>query len=223
MKRIIIFLFLSPFPWVVRRFILQKLFGYQIHPTAFISRFALISPNILKMAENSKIGAFTVAIHLDQLDLHKQSSISRSNWISGFPKGSKKHFIHVTERDPSMTLGEHSAITKKHIIDCTHTITIGRYTTIAGYQSQFLTHSIDYLESRQDCSTITIGDYCLVGTGSIFLPGSSLPDYSICGAGSVVNKSFTEAYALYAGSPAVFKKSLKTEAKYFLRKTGYII
>ncbi len=200
----------------------MKVFGYKLHRSSFISRFALINPRYLEMKENSKVAAFSVAIHLDQLIMHEFSSIGRSNWISGFPLGSKKHFLHIENRKPYLIIGKHSAITKKHIIDCTHTIVIGDYTTIAGYQSQFLTHSIDYRECRQDCMPITIGDYCLVGTSSIFLPGSSLPSYSICGAGSVMNKIFVEEYHLYAGIPATLKTTLEKNSKYFLRENGFV-
>ncbi|CAN8139492.1 Acyltransferase [uncultured Thiomicrorhabdus sp.] len=222
LKKIIIVISLILFPWSIRRWFFKKIFGYQIHPKAFISRLAFIVPQDLIMHESAKIAAFTIAIHLKKLEMREYSSIGRSNWISGFPSGSKKHFVHVENREPSLTIGYHSAITKKHIIDCTQTIKIGKYSTIAGYQSQFLTHSIDYVLSRQDCSPIIIGDYCLVGTGCIFLPGTSLPNYSIVGAGSVVNKVFTESHVLYAGVPAMKKKSLSQDAEYFLREKGFV-
>jgi acetyltransferase-like isoleucine patch superfamily enzyme len=221
-KKILFIMIFALFPWALRRWILQKFLGYEIHRTASISRFSLIVPNHLVMEAHSKIAAFSVAIHLEKLVMKESSSIGRSNWISGYPQGSKLHFVHAIDRKACLIIGEQSAITKKHIIDCTDTISIGRYTTIAGYQSQFLTHSIDYSESRQDCSPINIGDYCIVGTGSIFLPGSSLPDYSICGAGTIMGRSFSEIYALYAGAPAVLKKNLDPKAKYFLRKRGYV-
>jgi len=222
MKNILIRLFIVFFPWIIRRYLLIKILKYKIHKTSFISRFALIMPKYLEMDKNSKIGAFTVAIHLEQLIMKEYSSIGRSNWISGFPLVSKKHFLHVRNRKPNLIMGKHSAITKKHLIDCTQTITIGDYTTIAGYNSQFLTHSIDYKKCRQDCSEIKIGSYCIVGTNCIFLPGSSLPNYSICGAKSLMNKDFKEEYHLYAGSPAKIKTNLEKNSKYFTREVGFV-
>lgn len=222
MKNLFIYLLIFFLPWFIRRYLLIKFLGHKLHKSSFISRFALINPNYLEMKENSKIDAFSVAIHLDQLIMHEFSLIGRSNWISGFPLGSKIHFSHIKNRRPDLIIGKHSAITKKHIIDCTNSIVIGNYTTIAGYQSQFLTHSIDYKECRQDCMPITIGDYCIVGTGCIFLPGSSLPNYSICGAGSVVNKKFVEEYHLYAGTPAILKATLEKDSKYFSRNEGFV-
>lgn len=221
-KKTLFYLLIFIFPWSFRRFLLEKMFKYQIDKKAYISRYALIIPQYLKMEENSSISAFTVAIHIENLVLGKNSLISRSNWISGFPKKSKQHFEHIKDRDPSLILGDESAITKHHIMDCTDKITIGKFSTIAGYRSQFLTHSIDYVESKQSCAPITIGDYCIVGTNSIFLPNSVLPSFSICGAKSVVNKKFDEEYCLYAGTPGKKVKELNKDSKYFNRKMGYV-
>lgn len=221
-KKIVINLLIFILPWSLRRLILNRLLGYQIHSSAFISRFSIIAPEFLEMDKHAKIGAFNVAIHLTKFVMGDSAVIGRSNWISGFQKGSKNHFAHAVDRDPSLIMGEHSAITKKHIIDCTDKISIGKFSTIAGYHSQFLTHSIDYELSRQDCHPIAIGEYSIVGTGSVFLPGSALPSYSICGAGSVVNKVHTVEYSLYAGTPAGLKKQLNKDAKYFIRDKRYV-
>ena len=78
-------------------------------------------------------------------------------------------------------------------------------------------------ESRQRCSPVGIGDYTFVGTGSIILPGSALPAYSILGAGSVLNRQFLEEHWLYAGNPAAPVKRLCPEAAYFRRTTGYVV
>ena len=80
------------------------------------------------------------------------------------PSTGGAHFRHRTRRDPTLSLGAHAAITKKHIIDCTDRIDIGAFTTLAGYHSQLITHGINVVDSQQDCKPIRIGAYCLVGT-----------------------------------------------------------
>src|SRR5690606_39119924 len=122
-----------------RRRLLQSWFGYEIHPTARIG-WAWVFPNKLIMKERAKIGHFTVGIHLDHMELGKYVSIGRNNWITGFPSsGRSKHFAHQSEeRRSELVVDEHSAITKHHHLDCTNSIHIGRFSTIAGYQSQFL-------------------------------------------------------------------------------------
>lgn len=99
---------------------------------------------------------------------------------------------------------------------------IGDYVTIAGYATQFLTHSIDVYEGRQGSKPIEIGDYCFVSTRVIVLGGASLPSHSILAAGAILQKSFNEEWTLYGGVPAKHIKSLPHDAKYFSRERGYV-
>jgi acetyltransferase-like isoleucine patch superfamily enzyme len=175
------------------------------------------------MEEGSKIGHFNTAIHLDKIVMKKHSSIGRSNWITGFSsKKSSRHFQHQPERISVLTMHEGAAITKHHHIDCTSPVSIGKFTTIAGYDSQLLTHSIDIIESRQDSQPIVIGDYCFVSTNVVILGGAQLPDYSVLGAKSLLNKKQDQSYVLYGGQPANFIKSIDKEAKYFTRKEPFV-
>lgn len=210
-------------PWALKRRILNTWFGYEIHPSARIG-FAWIFPKKLVMQERSKIAHFSIAIHLDHVKLGTYASIGRSNWITGFPTSSaSRHFTHQQgKRKSELIIGDHSAITKNHHIDCTNSIILGKFVTIAGYRSQFLTHSINIEEGRQDSYPIHIGDYCFVGTNSVVLGGAKLPSYSVLGAKSLLNKAFEQQFALYAGVPAAFVKPLNKDAKYFTRQTGYI-
>jgi len=221
MKKILS-LFIVILPWRLKRFLLIKIWKYDIAPSAKIG-LAYIFPKHLKMEKGCKIGHFTVAIHLDLLLMHENATISRSNWITGFPTSSKsKHFQHQKNRKCELIIGKESAITKHHHIDCTNQIKIGNYTTIAGYYSQFLTHSIDIYECRQDSAPIIIGDYCFVSTNSVILGGSILPSYSVLGAKSLLNKVHTEKYHLYGGSPSTKIKPIPKNAAYFERQEGFI-
>lgn len=155
--------------------------------------------------------------------LGKNSSIGRQNWITGFPTNTDSlHFSHDSNRKSELIIGIESAITKKHHIDCTNSIHIGDFVTIAGYNSQLLTHSIDIYESRQDSHPITIGDYCFVSTGVIVLGGSILPSYSVLAAGAVLTKSYDREWIIYGGIPAVPIKEINKEAKYFNRVRGFV-
>lgn len=207
-------------PWALKRRVLRRFWGYQIADGARIG-LSYVFPGQLVMGEGAYIGHLNVAIHLGRLECGAHSVIDRSNWITGHPpKGA--HFTHRTDRDPTLALGEHAAITKQHIIDCTDRVDIGAFTTIAGYHSQLITHGINLLENRQDCKPIRIGAYCLVGTRVTVLGGAVLPDRSQLGAGSVLTKAHSEEYAVYAGSPAVKVKQLDPEARYFHRERGFV-
>lgn len=207
-------------PWPLKRRVLRRFWGYQIADSARIG-LSYVFPGHLSMGEGAYIGHLNVAIHLERMECGAHSIIERSNWITGHSLAGR-HFRHRTGRDPALLLGEHAAITKSHIIDCTDKVEIGAFTTIAGYHSQLITHGINVVEGRQDCKPIRIGAYCLVGTRVTVLGGAALPDRSVLGAGSVLNKAHTEEHAVYAGQPAAKVKDLDPEAAYFHRKSGFV-
>lgn len=209
-------------PWPLKRRILQGCCGYQIHPSARIG-WAWVFPRKLVMGEGARIDHLTVAIHLERLDLGENSTIGRGNWITGYPAGGPgPHFRHQPDREPALVMGRHAAITKNHHFDCTARIDIGEFTTIAGYQSQFLTHSIDIAAGRQHARPIRIGSYCFVGTRCVALGGATLPDCSVLGAASLLNKPLDEPFVLYAGNPARRVKKLPEDAAYFRRERGFV-
>jgi acetyltransferase-like isoleucine patch superfamily enzyme len=211
-----------PLPWSLKRPLLQRLFGFQLAPTARIG-LAWIYPRELRMAAGSRIAALTVAVNLDALELGERASIGRSNWITGFPTGTASpHFAHQPNRRAELLLGAHAAITKHHHIDATNRITIGPFTTIAGYRSQLLSHAIDLQHSRQHSEPITISAYCFVGSNCVILGGSELPDHSVLGALSLLNKALTDPWSLYAGQPARLVKPIDQTAAYFSRSVGFV-
>lgn len=213
---------LIPMPWFLKRPILQKLFGYEIHPSAKIG-FAWVFPSRLRMEERSHIDHLTVAVNLEYLCLHNSASIGRCNWITGFPLDAQSmHFAHQPKRNCQLVLEEHASITKNHHVDCTSQITIGAFATIAGYGTQILTHSIDLDLNRQSSSPIYIGKYTFVGTRCVILGGSVLPDYSVLAACSLLNKSLKDSWSLYAGQPARFVRLVDHQSAYFCRTKGFV-
>jgi acetyltransferase-like isoleucine patch superfamily enzyme len=209
-------------PWELRRSFLEKQFGFQIHSTARIG-LAWIFPTRLIMEAGSAIGAATVCKNIDLLHLKAYATIGRGNWITGFPLGRSRHFAHQTNRRPELILGEHSAITNRHLLDCTNLVMIGRFTTFAGFHSQIISHSIDLEQNRQSSKPVRVGDYCFVGTNCVLLGGSTLPDFCILGAKSLLNKAFTDSYQLYGGVPARPLKALSRGCKYFQRTEGFVV
>lgn len=221
MKRLLLLIsFLLP--WKLRRSFLEKQFDYTIHPSCEIG-FAWIAPARLVMEEGSRIDHLTVCKNIDLLHLKAHSSIGRGNWITGFPLGPSPHFAEEKGRRPELIVGEHAAITHRHLIDCTNSVTIGKFTTVAGFQSQILTHSIDIEKNRQASAPVHIGSFCFVGTNCVLLGGSALPDFCVLGAKSLLNKPLTETYQLYGGVPATPIQKLSPDNKYFQRTEGFVV
>ena len=209
-------------PWCVKKHIYKRIFRYEIHTDARVG-FSLVLPGYLVMGEKSKIGHLNVIKGVAEISMGKSASIGSLNWISGFPENTDSlHFADQIGRLPKLSLGDHAAITNRHLIDCTDAVTIGRFSTFAGFRSQLLTHSISIVDSRQRSGPVVIGDYTFVGTASVILPNSCLPSFSVLGAGSVLNRKYSEEYWLYAGNPARPVKKLERDAAYFVRAVGYV-
>lgn len=208
-------------PWNARRRLLEKQFGFSIHPTSRIG-FAWIAPRHLVMEENSRIGHFTFCKSIDRLHLSKGAMIGQLNWITGFPSGHERHFAHQPDRRPELILEAHAGISSRHFFDCTAGIRIGAFATVAGFRSQLITHSIDLAAGRQSSEPIDIGEYCFIGTESVILGGSVLPHHSVLGAKSLLNKKLETPYRLYGGVPAHPIKELPEDLQYFRRTEGFV-
>ena len=221
---ILISMIAAPLPWRLRRVLLQTICGFKIDKTAYISRFALIASFGLEAGPGVYIGAFTICKGLSLLKIEEKGFIGPFNWITAFPLGSKsRHFELNPERKPQLTVERHAAITNRHIIDCTDEVTIGAFSTFAGFRSQILTHSIDLKESRQRCKPVHIGHHCFVGTGCVLLGGSVLPDRSVLGAHSMLAAPLDTPGYFYGGVPAKPIKPIEPDDKYFTRDTGFVL
>ncbi|PZR73901.1 MAG: hypothetical protein DLM73_09385 [Chthoniobacterales bacterium] len=220
MKKLLMF-FSVLLPWAMRRSLLEKQFGYSIHPGSHIG-FAWIFPRRLVLEEGARIGHLTLCKNIDLLHLGAHAIIGQLNWITGFPTGASRHFAHQTDRHPELILETHSGISSRHLIDCTARVRIGAFATIGGFRSQLITHTIDLAAGRQTAEPIDIGEYCFTGTNSVMLGGSSLPHHSVLGAQSLLNKKWDEPYRLYAGVPAKPLKELSPEMEYFRRSEGFV-
>ncbi|MDP3491720.1 MAG: hypothetical protein Q8R82_01295 [Hyphomonadaceae bacterium] len=203
-----------------RRFLFRKLLGYQIHPTAFIGH-SFVRVMSLEMGPRSKLGHLTIIRNVRRVVLEEQSRIGTFNWIFGMLE-SDKHFLEESERAPEFIMKPHSSITSRHIVDCTDSVQIGAFSTVAGFNTQILTHGIDVTNSRQSSAPVRIGDHCLLGTNCIILKGSVLPNRTILAAGSVFRGAPAEEGALFSGLPATAVRTLPHESRYFSRAIGPI-
>jgi acetyltransferase-like isoleucine patch superfamily enzyme len=174
----------------------------------------------MRMGKNSNIGSLNI-IKLDNLTIDDFGFIGNLNWITGMSLDNSVFFQReAATRNPSLHVGEHAAITNRHMIDCIDRVSIGKYTTVGGWNTQILTHAIDLNLSRQSCAPVTIGDYCFIGTACIILKGTSIGDRCVLGAGSVASGDMLDADTLYSGVPAEARR--KIEGKYFSRPIGFV-
>lgn len=212
-------------PWRIRKYFLKVLCAFHLEENSKIG-FSIILAKEVILKKNTKIGNFNVIKGIDSLVLEENSKIGSNNWVTGFSVKDltvKKfsHFIHIIDRQCVLHIGKNSSITSRHYFDCNGGIYIGDFCTIAGFQTAFMTHSIDLEKNRQDAMPIHIGNYTFIGARCTILKGSSLPDHSVLGACSLLNKKQQQEYSLYAGTPARFIKSIENY-NYFNRKKGFV-
>ncbi len=82
-------------------------------------------------------------------------------------------------------------------------ITIGRGTYIAPNVGLITAnHDLTNLDAHLEPKPIVLGEKCWIGMNSVILPGITLGEGTVVGAGSVVTKSFSEGHCVIAGNPA---------------------
>ncbi len=93
-------------------------------------------------------------------------------------------------------------------------IVIGKGTFIAPNVG-LITANHDLLDPDEHLapSPIILGKKCWIGMNSVILPGVTLGDHTVVGAGSIVTKSFEKGYCVIAGNPARIIKQLDSEEK----------
>jgi acetyltransferase-like isoleucine patch superfamily enzyme len=213
------------FPWRVRRFLLRKFLHFEIGRNARIG-YSIILAHKVVLGDDASIGHLNFCKPIDLLYLGQSSNIGTRNYITGFSIVDKrvlkyKYFAHIRERQCVLKIGKHTGVTSRHYFDCNGGIYIGDYCQVAGFETSFLTHSIDLINNRQDADCVRIGDYCFIGTRCTFLKGAEIPSYTVVGACSLVNKKYEEGMAMYAGVPCRFIKKV-TGLDFFTRKVGFV-
>ena len=137
-------------------------------------------------------------------------------------KGKVWWFIHVTLRNIlihgrlvvlrhvyGMSIGKGVRISFKAKLDTTNPrgIHIGDETYIA-FGAAVLSHDMSRLVHRD----VVIGKCCFIGACSIILPGVTVGDHSVVGAGSVVTKD-VPPNTLVAGNPAQVVRAINTKSQ----------
>lgn len=208
-------------PLFIKRIIYKNIFKWNIDPSARIG-LSLIWARQVSLGPGAVIGHFVILKNMDSLRLEEGALIGSRTYASAIGLGSDVHFSDNPDRNPSLTLGRHAAVTGRHVLDCNDAVTIGEYATLAGRETIIYTHGINVGRNRQESAPVTIGKYAMVGARCMIVKGAVLPDYSVLGAQSVLTKKMTTPYGLYAGNPATLVRELDQGALYFSRANGRV-
>jgi hypothetical protein len=162
-----------------------------------VGHLNLIAVRRLMMRERSYFGRLNVVKGPIDVVLKPRAALGTANRVLRAPAG-------VSSGPAQLWLGELAKITVDHRVDCTQTVHIGAFSTIAGAGSQIWTHGYVHemdgagryrIDGRIEIeSNVYIGSACLVSMGVRIAKGV------IVGGGTSVSRSLTEP-GLYVSAP----------------------
>lgn len=165
--------------------------------TARIGHFNFLRLSRLVMRTHAYFGRGNIVYGPISIALAERSAIGNNNKIVRGPRG-------VVSSGPAcLRLGELTKITSEHRLDCTTSIHIGAFSTIAGTSSQIWTHGYVHAIAGPDRyridGPIEIGNNVYIGSSCIINAGVTIASGAIIGSGTVVATSLLEP-ALYVSS-----------------------
>jgi acetyltransferase-like isoleucine patch superfamily enzyme len=141
---------------------------------------------------------------------HTQSEVTLRGWFIQKIIGINRkaywpvHFSSVVAGVENILIGVDAAagISPGCYIQGGGKIYIGDYTQIGPNVGIISANHDPYDNAKYVRGQVNIGSYCWIGMNSVVLPGVTLGDFTIVGAGSIVTKSFPDGYCVIAGNPA---------------------
>lgn len=208
------FLFLW-WPSRVKNWCLRRA-GHKIASSARIGICLVQRVGTVHMAPDSRIGHLNVIRDVRSLSLGEGAVIGQWNWIT-----SARPLMREGSDHGFLDMGKHAALTSRHYVDCSGSVSIGEFATVAGVRSTIFTHGIDWRANRQSTQPVVIGAYSLIGSNCAICPGAVLPARSVVGMGAVVAGATGEESSLVVSPRAtVVRRGL--DGLYFHRPEGYV-
>lgn len=178
---------------IARRIMYSLLPGYTIARDASIGWRACIDVDSMVLEPSSVIGSRASLRGPIRVHLEKNAQIGPGSTV-------ECTVLPGTTRDDDgiLRLGSGAVVVANHYIDASGGVFIGRHTWIAGRGTQVWSHGLGVAER-----SVTIGDYCYVGTACRIAPGCVLGNANVVAMGSVLAGDHSAvSWSLLAGVPA---------------------
>jgi acetyltransferase-like isoleucine patch superfamily enzyme len=158
--------------------------------TARIGHFNLLYLRRLVLRQDAYLGRANVVHGPMSVSLADRAAIGNNNKIVRGPRGL------VVSGPACLRLGELAKITAEHRIDCTASVSIGDFSTMAGTSCELWTHGYVHDQTgpgryRID-GAVRIGHNVYIGSASVITAGVAIADGVIIGAGTTVARSLLE-------------------------------
>ena len=170
---------------------------FAIQRAVVIGHLNLIAVPRMYLQTSASIGHLNWVVGPFRLMLGHRAAIGNKNQITRGPHG-------VTTGFSILKLGQVAKITTQHKVDCTQSVKLGDFTTIAGQGSQLWTHG--YIHEMEGINRYRIDGRILidknvyVGSSCIISMGVKIGRGVIIGSGATVAKSIIEP-GLYVSAP----------------------
>lgn len=219
--RLVVALLLVPFPSLIKKAVYRLLFGYRFGRGVKIGLSAIVAQGCA-IGERTRIGHFNLLYRNKDLRIGSDVIIGFGNRIFGGDRvdiGDRCQIVRGNEINsglnplvlgeftPELVLGAGTVITVGHKIDFNDKVTFGENVVFAGRHSNIWTHN------RQKTAPVSIGRNCYIGANVQFVPGSGVGDYCVVGLGSIVTKTIEGDWSIIAGMPAKLIKPLDEDNK----------
>jgi len=160
---------------------LLKAVGHRVGDNTKIGITLALSARQLTFQSNCTLGSFNVIRNLNHLHMHEGAHIGNLNWISAAPEFSK------TETNATLIMRSSSAITNRHYLDVSGTLEMMPGSALWGVRSTLMTHGIDPKTWTQTALKTIIGEKSVIGSNSIIVPGTTIPNGCYFGMGSLIS------------------------------------
>ncbi|MGW0036398.1 acyltransferase [Gordonia sp. NPDC003376] len=218
--RIVVQLLVWLMPASARKNSLLRRFGHQISESAKIDPTIVVGVDEFRVGDGCKLGLLNVFRGLRVVEMEAESLVESWNWVSAHP-------IYRTfdSRSGTLYFGYRAKLGSRCYVDCSGTVIIRKYGAVGGNRCLLQTHEPDYATSTQTIGRITVDEYAMTASSTVLLKNAYLPSRSLLAANSTLRQGLgpESASGLYAGSPAVWKRALATDAGSWFRRTDYEI
>ncbi|NES18019.1 MAG: hypothetical protein F6K41_03610 [Symploca sp. SIO3E6] len=201
LMRKIILLIAIVLPQPFKIFLYRHMMGWKIGKQVKIG-LSYIDADEVIIGDNVHIGHFNIIRGLWSFQVGNNSYISNFNDFFGNKSNPNKWAS-------KLVLGEKISFMSHHYVDVSGNVTIGSNTTVGGRDTHFWSHTRTFNQAMTDLLPIDIhvGENVYIGARAT-LVGCNIPNGTVVGAGSIVNKTFAPENCrfLIAGNPATIKK-----------------
>lgn len=151
----------------------------------------------------------------ERLERLKYMRIQRQRWLAGFHPDSKVRLSALKSSGMAVGEGTHLAMGLVVIDAYTNNVSIGERCSIGAYVTLMSATGPDNsvlqhhpgIQKAIRTEAIVIGDDCWIGSGVIVMPGVTIGNKAVVGAGAVVTKDIQEREVV-TGIPARLVRTL---------------